>query len=266
MARNYDKLVKVPLEKVLPVIGGGEQLQVTAEEYVKVMSLRLRTFKNSLVCVRCGLVGSHFWAERNGSEKYHINLYSINKDGEDVLMTKDHILPRSRGGADIIENMQTMCENCNRKKGSDLEEGLSEKDFPLLPRVQANVQVEDGLPSKSALKRKVHTFTIGDTVCKKSKKAFQNKKRVAVITGFVEMVIDSGLKFRGVTLEGCNGPVRTRMLSKDERTITHLNGMDKTHPLPYGTRKEELIASGVSPKIADIMIKLEDKKDELWLL
>lgn len=33
-------------------------------------------------------------------------------------MTKDHITPKSKGGLDKIENMQTMCIVCNQEKGN----------------------------------------------------------------------------------------------------------------------------------------------------
>ena len=33
-------------------------------------------------------------------------------------MTKDHILPKKWGGKDDIDNMQTMCKDCNEAKGS----------------------------------------------------------------------------------------------------------------------------------------------------
>ena len=45
------------------------------------------------------------------------NLYA--EDG--TLMTKDHILPRKWGGKDDIDNMQTMCKDCNEAKGSQYE-------------------------------------------------------------------------------------------------------------------------------------------------
>lgn len=40
--------------------------------------------------------------------------------------TIDHIIPVSRGGADVIANMQLACLECNRKKGDmTMEEYLS---------------------------------------------------------------------------------------------------------------------------------------------
>jgi 5-methylcytosine-specific restriction endonuclease McrA len=35
-------------------------------------------------------------------------------------MTKDHIVPKSKGGKDMLSNTQTMCVICNTKKGDTL--------------------------------------------------------------------------------------------------------------------------------------------------
>jgi hypothetical protein len=45
----------------------------------------------------------------------HFNLYGI-VDGKYVLMTKDHKVPRSKGGPEKMSNMQTMCTHCNARK------------------------------------------------------------------------------------------------------------------------------------------------------
>jgi len=86
-------------------------------------SQRLQLFKQKgCSCVVCGLEGSFFAVEiACGHENPHINLYAINSKGEEVLMTKDHILPRSRGGENTQENYQTMCIDCNMDKGNSLE-------------------------------------------------------------------------------------------------------------------------------------------------
>lgn len=89
---------------------------------IKLNSQRYQTFLISgIVCVTCGLEGIFFGVEAFSQEKdkgyYHMNLYAI-KDGEEILMTKDHILPKSKGGKNTISNYQTMCIVCNVDKGN----------------------------------------------------------------------------------------------------------------------------------------------------
>lgn len=71
-------------------------------------------------CVICGAKGLFFRKETTNKEgiHFHFNLYAINKKGEEVLMTKDHIIPKSKGGANHINNYQLMCQTCNVKKGN----------------------------------------------------------------------------------------------------------------------------------------------------
>lgn len=51
------------------------------------------------------------------SQRY---LYAVDQDGEEVMMTKDHIIPVSKGGKNTLENYQTMCRKCNVQKGNKL--------------------------------------------------------------------------------------------------------------------------------------------------
>jgi len=89
---------------------------------VKLSSERYPVFKRSLTCVTCGIIGSYFAIERTDkahAENFHLNLYAINAEGEEVLMTKDHITAKYNGGKNSQGNYQTMCVVCNRKKGKD---------------------------------------------------------------------------------------------------------------------------------------------------
>jgi 5-methylcytosine-specific restriction endonuclease McrA len=86
---------------------------------IKFSSHRLWTFfETGITCVNCGIEGEFFAKEKNGEheESFHLNLYGID-GGKEVLMTKDHITPKSEGGNDHISNYQTMCKPCNEKKG-----------------------------------------------------------------------------------------------------------------------------------------------------
>lgn len=86
---------------------------------MKMSSQRYYLFKNKgCVCVKCKLEGTFFAKEQTAGEtSYHFNLYGI-RDGEEILFTKDHIIPKSKGGPDKYTNYDTMCETCNFEKGN----------------------------------------------------------------------------------------------------------------------------------------------------
>jgi 5-methylcytosine-specific restriction endonuclease McrA len=87
-------------------------------------SHRLTTFaKKGCTCYACGLVGSYFAVECKMG-KWTLNLYGVNDKGEEVLMTRDHIYPKSLGGKNELTNHDTMCIICNNKK-ADHVEGMS---------------------------------------------------------------------------------------------------------------------------------------------
>jgi hypothetical protein len=72
-------------------------------------------------CITCGLEAKYFAKERfPGDIKWHFNLYGIDENNKEVLFTKDHTIPKSKGGLNHIDNYQTMCCKCNSKKGNKL--------------------------------------------------------------------------------------------------------------------------------------------------
>lgn len=125
----YDRFHKTyTLEEVLPFISwnGKKLIRDFDGNKVKMFSLRLRNFaQHGTVCETCGLCGAFFVLERHlatshyrekGCTRYHFNLYGIDEDGQEILFTKDHIVPKSKGGADNLKNLQTMCIICNAEK------------------------------------------------------------------------------------------------------------------------------------------------------
>lgn len=99
--------------------------------YVKMNSQRYHLFRENSSCVCCGIVGNKMVLDMNLDSSVHFNLYAED-NGRLVLMTKDHIVPKSLGGPDELNNYQTMCCICNNLKGSsnlELEDIRNLKDI-----------------------------------------------------------------------------------------------------------------------------------------
>lgn len=92
-------------------------------DIIKGNSQRLQTFfTKGIGCSCCGIEGKYFVKEKRPKDvSYHLNLYAIDENGKEILMTKDHIIPKSKGGKDHISNYQTMCVRCNMTKGNNVE-------------------------------------------------------------------------------------------------------------------------------------------------
>lgn len=93
-------------------------------DLIKGNSQRYQTFfTKGCKCTVCGIEGKYFAKERHLQDKsYHLNLYAVDDNGNEILMTKDHIVPRSKGGINDISNYQTMCNLCNEAKGNKIIE------------------------------------------------------------------------------------------------------------------------------------------------
>ena len=89
---------------------------------VKTVSQRYELFKKKKRCVCCGRLGSIISLEQSNNRipTFHFNFYCMEK-GKAILMTKDHIIPKSKGGRNHRSNYQTMCQFCNLKKGNKSE-------------------------------------------------------------------------------------------------------------------------------------------------
>jgi len=153
---KYISIGEFPIDDVLPYVIFGDVTHglrkegikrsdeqwkaICQKEYCGVMvdmtSMRYRVFATKGVkCTECGLEGSFFSLEshyyKSNNRYYHFNLYAIDKDGDKVLMTKDHIIPKSKGGLSDMANLQPMCTVCNGKKADKLQPSL-DKSFKVL--------------------------------------------------------------------------------------------------------------------------------------
>lgn len=114
-----NRFATVDIETVLPLLGQEDKVELKGHE-VNVRSCRLHCFSQSLTCTECGLTGKFFAIENHTDENPHLNLYTIDEEGNEILMTKDHIVPKSKGGSNHIDNLQTMCIECNEEKADEI--------------------------------------------------------------------------------------------------------------------------------------------------
>lgn len=135
---NLIRKENLPIKEVLPHIvftpkelsaeSFPEAMKIIAGDPINVTSLKLQTFKSDGVrCHICGCKGEYFAKEKYADQPhFHLNLYAV-KDGKEVLMTKDHIIPVAKGGRDKLNNFQTLCYDCNKKKASQTKDQVKKK-------------------------------------------------------------------------------------------------------------------------------------------
>lgn len=68
-------------------------------------------------CVKCGATATKAYLCDTGSGRAHFN-FIVEIDGEDFLLTKDHVEAKSGGGANAQKNYVPMCQRCNQLKGA----------------------------------------------------------------------------------------------------------------------------------------------------
>ena len=88
----------------------------TVSYYIK-CTTTMKVVSKNLQCAVCGARATHAILCINKEGNYYVAFYT-ERNGELVLFTKDHIIPRANGGSDSISNLQSCCEVCNKAKGN----------------------------------------------------------------------------------------------------------------------------------------------------
>lgn len=74
-------------------------------------------------CHFCGCQADRWVSEKGRRDRLGhpvLNLFASNSDGRVVLMTRDHIIPRSLGGVDDVANLRPACAPCNERRSNEV--------------------------------------------------------------------------------------------------------------------------------------------------
>lgn len=129
--KKHTKGGNVPIDEVFSQMGDGDRQYISAiingvEVNLGTLNVRMH-FHKGVDCIACGAKGDHFKVQRSPGpphitfSQWHLNLFAINADGQEVLMTKDHRYPKSKGGPDTIANLDPMCTTCNALKADKVD-------------------------------------------------------------------------------------------------------------------------------------------------
>jgi 5-methylcytosine-specific restriction endonuclease McrA len=88
---------------------------------------RLQVFhEKGCKCVKCGVEGTRLALGKANNGSLHWDVYT----DDFYPLTVDHIIPKSKGGPDHIDNYQPMCYLCNTKKGNGDWSSWSRPKYP----------------------------------------------------------------------------------------------------------------------------------------
>jgi len=120
--QHYIRKKTYSIEEIFEQVNKGGKAFTLDGDSIRCSSRYHLYSKKGTECANCGLEGTFFAKEKDkGSHplysRYHLNLYAQNQHGTEIMITRDHIIPKAKGGQNRMSNYQPMCKPCNEKKG-----------------------------------------------------------------------------------------------------------------------------------------------------
>ena len=139
---------------------------------------RLRVFaEKGCVCVECGIEGTIVALGKDKGGNLHLDVYT----DDFYPLTVDHILPRSKGGSDELDNLQPMCCICNWSKGNgDKPANLGKRKY----KYEEDIPKVDTLPKFNQFLYTKKNIQIGDIVYRKAGSRGNKIRKLGVVDKF----------------------------------------------------------------------------------
>jgi hypothetical protein len=120
-------LRSLSLEEGFSLVNSGEVL-INGKEFSRCKGFSLfnhyHATGRAIFCPYCEAHANQWVLTRHKNDKANspvLELFGETADGHLVMMTRDHIIPKSFYGYDVIENLRPMCELCNHSRGNHMD-------------------------------------------------------------------------------------------------------------------------------------------------
>lgn len=121
---KYTRFIKMKLSEIPIIVDHIMTFPNGMTCNAKSPRMRLLWLHKNLTCEFCGISASFAALESHAAtpNSTHLNFYAIDYCNKEVLMTWDHVQPKSLGGSNAMKNAQCLCTICNGLKGNDKTE------------------------------------------------------------------------------------------------------------------------------------------------
>lgn len=110
-------------------------------------------------CHICGTRASHFRIIKN-QDKYFLGLFAFSKASNGIIydiFNKDHIIPKSAGGGNGLDNLQVACKHCNTIRGPrDINQNLNSKIYNFFEEQEKNIKRKNRIHLKESVKHLIN--------------------------------------------------------------------------------------------------------------
>jgi len=128
---------------ILPVDDVISKIVGTSDDTILINNTPIRKTNTLMVfathgtkCCCCGIEAAYFLYFENQDKGFlRLMVYRNTRSGNPIFLTKDHIIPKSKGGPNIMMNYQVMCVECNARKQNNINvQQVPVRLYPYLPK------------------------------------------------------------------------------------------------------------------------------------